>query len=153
MEHMNSLGNRSDRNISIKYRSCHPSYISRLDLNSCSSSSPGLSGVVSPFTKTDKLWFNAKTECENTEYEMYCAEQEYLDKHDNDKLRIKFTTSSPEAYYDAKLKVRDALNKCELIIPETEYDDMSKYYPENPNGPLKIQLGVRYEEMMKPVIL
>ena len=40
----NSLGNRSDRNISIKYRSCHPSYINRLDLNTCSSSSPGLSG-------------------------------------------------------------------------------------------------------------
>ena len=27
----NSLGSRSDRNISIKYRSCHPSYIGRLD--------------------------------------------------------------------------------------------------------------------------
>lgn len=40
----NSLGSRSDRNISIKYRSCHPSYLGKLDLNTCSSSSPGLSG-------------------------------------------------------------------------------------------------------------
>ena len=150
---MNSLGNRSDRNISIKYRSCHPSYIGRLDLNSCSSSSPGLSGVVSPFTKTDQLWFNAKTESENTEYNMYCAEQAYLDRVDNDKPRIKFDTSSPEAYYDAKLKIRNALDRCELILPDNEEDDPSNYYPENPNGVLKVRCGIRQEEMMKPVIL
>ena len=27
----NSLGSRSDRNISIKYRSCHPSYLGKID--------------------------------------------------------------------------------------------------------------------------
>lgn len=31
----NSLGNKNDNNISAKYRSIHPSYIGRIDLNVC----------------------------------------------------------------------------------------------------------------------
>ena len=150
MEHMNSLGNRSDRNISIKYRSCHPSYIGRLDLNSCSSSSPGLSGVVSCFAKTDNLWFNAAKESENTEYNMVKAVDEYFKP---DGLRIELDKSSPEAYYDAKLKLRDSLDNCSLILPLENKDDPSNYYPDNPHGDLKITFGAREESFMKPIIL
>ena len=53
---------RSERNISIKYRSCHPSYLGKLDLNTCSASSPGLNGCISPFAKTDRLWFDGDIE-------------------------------------------------------------------------------------------
>ena len=146
----NSLGNRSDRNISIKYRSCHPSYINRLDLNSCSSSSPGLSGVVCCFAKTENLWFNPKMESENTEYEMVKAVNDYF-KYDG--LNIHLDDSSPEAYYRAKLKLRDALDKCELINPVDQVDDSSNYYPDNPLGPLKIRFDEPEEQLMKPIIL
>jgi hypothetical protein len=146
----NSLGNRSDRNISIKYRSCHPSYIARLDLNSCSSSSPGLSGVVSCFAKTDNLWFNSKKESEDTEYEIVKATDEYFKPEG---LRIELDKSSPEAYYNAKLKLRESLNDCSLVLPLEDKDDQSNYYPDNPNGDLKIGFGVKEESFMKPIIL
>ena len=69
---------RSERNISIKYRSCHPSYLGKLDLNTCSASSPGLNGCISPFAKTDRLWFDRKKEPETQEYEIYKEKVKYI---------------------------------------------------------------------------
>ena len=146
----NSLGNRSDRNISIKFRSAHPSYVGRLDLNSCSSSSPGLSGVVCPFTKMDKLWFNSKKEPENTEYEIEKAISEHLEC---DGLKVEYDLSSPDAFYKAKMSAREALNGCEYIPPEEDEDDQSNFYPDNPDGPLRVQCGIKEETIMKPIIL
>ena len=57
-----SLGDRSSRNISLKYRGTHPSYIGKFDLNVCSSSSPGLSGCCTMFAKTYGLYFSDKNE-------------------------------------------------------------------------------------------
>ena len=106
----NSLGNRSDRNVSIKYRSCHPSMLGRLDLNMCSSSSPGLSGCISPFAKTDNLWFNSEKESENMEYDMVKTTDEYYDKHPTGELRVKIDTSTPERYYDSKYTLYEFRN-------------------------------------------
>ncbi len=155
MEHwLNSLGNRSDRNISIKYRSCHPSYIGKLDLNSCSSSSPGLSGVVSPFATTDELWFNSVKEAENTEYEIYKAQKEYFNKHNPEgHLQVTFDTSSPAAYYDAKMKTRKNLDGCVFHTMDSSTLDDSHFYPENPEGDLRINFDGSDEEFMKPIIL
>ena len=116
----NSLGSRSDRNVSIKYRSCHPSMLGRLDLNFCSSSSPGLSGAISPFAKTDNLWFNSEKESENMEYEMVKATEEYYDQHPTGELRVKIDTSSPEKYYDSKYKLYE--NRQTFIAHYTEPD-------------------------------
>ena len=107
---MNSLGNRSDRNVSIKYRSCHPSMLGRLDLNMCSSSSPGLSGCISPFAKTDNLWFNSEKESENMEYDMVKTTDEYYDKNPTGELRVKIDTSTPERYYDSKYTLYEFRN-------------------------------------------
>jgi hypothetical protein len=119
-------------------------------LNSCSSSSPGLSGVVSCFAKTDNLWFNSKKESEDTEYEIVKATDEYFKPEG---LRIELDKSSPEAYYNAKLKLRESLNDCSLVLPLEDKDDQSNYYPDNPNGDLKIGFGVKEESFMKPIIL
>ena len=151
MKHMNSLGNRSDRNISIKYRSAHPSYVGRLDLNSCSSSSPGLSGVVCPFTTTNKLWFNDNNEAETVEYEMVKAQDEYFTKDDN--LHIKYDLSSPTNYYKSLMSVRDYLSGCELINPLEGEENLADFYPINPNGPLLVRCGFKEDTMMKPIVL
>lgn len=122
---MNSLGSRSDRNISIKYRSCHPSYIERLDLNTCSSSSPGLTGCVTPFAKTDHLWFNGDKEAETMEYEIAKATKEYFNEHNSDgKLRIQFDTSSSDKYYDTLMKIKDNIHNCKYEGTEREPDGM-----------------------------
>ena len=58
----NSLGGKNDKNIAIKYRNAYPSYIGKIDINVCGTSDPGSSGIITPFAKTEKLFFNADAE-------------------------------------------------------------------------------------------
>ena len=55
-----SLGEGSKKTVSSIYRSIHISHIGRLSLSSCSASDPGMSGVISPFIRTDGLYFNTE---------------------------------------------------------------------------------------------
>ena len=125
---MNSLGARSDRNISIKYRSCHPSFLGRLDLNTCSSSSPGLSGCVSPFAKTDKLWFNAEKEAENMEYDIYKASMDYANEHSDGECHIGINYETPEEYFQSKYNVYSNYRNFHVEFANQEIDDT---IPEN----------------------
>lgn len=61
----NSLGGKSDNTISMKYRGIHPSYLGRLDINVCGTSDPGSSGIITPFCKTDGLYFDGSFEPED----------------------------------------------------------------------------------------
>ena len=51
-------------------------------------------------------------ESEDMDYNIYKAQKEYFKP---DGLRIDFTTESPEAYYDAKMHIRDFANS--FMIP------------------------------------
>lgn len=108
---------------------------------------------ISPFAKTDELWFDSKKESENTEYEIYKASKEYFSKTNKDTQTVYFGTDTPEGYYKAKLNVRNSLNGIKVSFPDDYENDMSNYYPENPKGSLKIKCGANDEEFMKPVIL
>ena len=55
-----SLGEGSKKTVSSIYRSIHISHIGRLSLSSCSASDPGMSGVISPFIRTEGLYFNTE---------------------------------------------------------------------------------------------
>ncbi len=57
-----SLGENGSGSINIKYRGIHHSHIARLDLNTCSSSDPGLTGIITPFVKTYDLFFDPEEE-------------------------------------------------------------------------------------------
>ena len=118
----NSLGSRSDRNISIKYRACHPSYIGRLDLCTCSASSPGLSGAISPFAKTEKLWFNAENEPENKDFEIYKQICEYNDEKykDSNIYRVEYRHDDPKAYYEGRYNTEQLRDSARVI---TKYSD------------------------------
>jgi len=52
-----SIGEGSRKTVSIYYRGIHPSHLGRLSLNSCSAGDPGMSGVLSPFIKTDDFYY------------------------------------------------------------------------------------------------
>lgn len=62
----NALGAKNDKNISVKYRGLHPSYLGRIDINVCGSSDPGATGVLTPFVKTDGLYFDSSYEKEDS---------------------------------------------------------------------------------------
>lgn len=57
-----SLGEGGSGSISIRYRGIHPSHVGRLDLNTCSSSDPGLTGIISPFVETYDMFFDPEDE-------------------------------------------------------------------------------------------
>ena len=57
-----SIGEGSNKKISVMYRGIYPSHLGRLSLNSCSASDPGMSGVISPFIKTNKFYYNTTSE-------------------------------------------------------------------------------------------
>lgn len=105
-----SLGEKSSRNISLKYRGSHPSYIGKLDLNLCSSSNPGLSGACTPFAKTYGLYFSDAKEPELQEYEIMKDVEDMYEAKGYDVVRT--TNKGPDEYYKVQ---NDARNKMKTI--------------------------------------
>ena len=52
-----SIGGGSSKTVSVSYRGIHISHLGRLSLNSCSSSDPGMTGLFSPFIKTNGFYY------------------------------------------------------------------------------------------------
>lgn len=53
-----SIGEGSKKTVSTAYRGIHISHLGRTSLNSLSAGDPGMSGTLSPFIKTDKLYYD-----------------------------------------------------------------------------------------------
>lgn len=53
-----ALGEGSKKTVSIYYRGIHPSHLGRISLNSCSNSDPGMTGLLSPFIKTNGFYYS-----------------------------------------------------------------------------------------------
>lgn len=66
----NSIGNKNSRMISAKYKIQHPSYIGVIDVNVCGTSDPGSSGMITPFAKTDGLFFDGSNEPEDGVFDL-----------------------------------------------------------------------------------
>jgi hypothetical protein len=127
----NSLGNKNDNNISIKYRGIYPSYIGRIDINVCGNSDPGTSGIITPFCKTDGLYFDDAGEPEEFKFnfERDIIEQE---KKKGDKLFIDLGYENISDYFKAKEGFREINSGIE--IKEIEREDLNKYF-------IKINIG------------
>lgn len=98
----NSLGSKSDRNINVKFRGVHPSYLGNLDINVYSSSSPGLNGSCTPFVNVVDLYFDPNSEPQAQEFEI----MEELSKENAKKgiLTVKIG-KNPIEYYEARLEM------------------------------------------------
>ena len=98
----NSLGSKSDRNINVKFRGVHPSYLGNLDINVYSSSSPGLSGSCTPFAKVDGLYFDNNPEPQNQEYDI----MKELSEQDKRRRFLSIEIgNNPVEYYEARMKM------------------------------------------------
>ena len=98
----NSLGSKSDRNINVKFRGVHPSYLGNLDINVYSSSSPGLSGSCTPFAKVHKLYFDDAPEPQDQEYEIMKELAEEDAKQGILSIEI---GNNPVEYYEARMEM------------------------------------------------
>ena len=65
-----SLGGNNSNNIGIKYRDLHPSMLGNLDILVCGNSDPGTSGIISPFSKIDGLYFDSSDEPDSVYFDL-----------------------------------------------------------------------------------
>lgn len=77
----NSLGGNNSKNMSVRYRGIHPSYLGNIDINVCGTSDPGSSGVLTPFVKTNGLFFDDTPEAQDGTFEL---EQEVRKRFSDD---------------------------------------------------------------------
>lgn len=74
-------GKKSERKLTARDRGVPVTSIGKIDPDVCSSSSPGLGGMVTPFVKTyDGLFFNPEPEVQDSVFEMIQDSMKYLDK-------------------------------------------------------------------------
>lgn len=116
----NSLGNNNDNSISTKYRGLDPSYLGRLDINVCGTSDPGTSAILTPFCKTDGLYFDGSNEPESFKFNF---DKDVTDYFSNDKfITVKPGFKSIKDYYDFNLECIEK-NK-EIVLNHKDRKEM-----------------------------
>ena len=74
-----SVGGNNTNNIAITQRGIYPSFLGYIDIIVSGNSYPGLSGVLSPYTKLNSLYFNDDKEPDNFRYDFMKQIQEILE--------------------------------------------------------------------------
>lgn len=75
----NAIGKNSERKVTARDRGVPISSIGKIDPDVCSSSSPGLGGLISPFAKTYGLHFSDEMESQDGAFELIKAAEKYID--------------------------------------------------------------------------
>jgi hypothetical protein len=124
----NALGGKNDNNISTKYRGLHPSYIGIIDINVCGTSDPGSSGVITPFAKTDGLYFDESYEPEDNIYEMEREAMNHYVKSTDDKMVIDVFSKCENItdLFNMESQMKNVMSGMKLI--EYEKEDADKMY-------------------------
>lgn len=107
-----SLGNKNDNKIPTTHRGVHPSFIGRLDLNVCGSSDPGSSGIITPFCKTDGLFFSEKHEPEEFINEFKLDINNY--NRSNKKSFVTFNCKDLEDYKNVISELDENIKNCSV---------------------------------------
>jgi hypothetical protein len=119
----NSLGNKNENNIPMKYRGIHPSYLGRLDINVCGTSDPGSSGIITPFCKTEGLYFDGAHEPEDGIFDF---QKEMSKKHKEQNKDILYVDpfekcETIQELFDQERNLREVVRMSS--IKRTEYDN------------------------------
>ena len=94
-----SLGNKNSNSISARYRGLHHSYLGHIDLTVCGNSDPGTSGVLSPYSEMDGLYFDGSPEPDDFMWVFHKAVNEVAKNRGIQMITIDFDTK--EDYYNA----------------------------------------------------
>ena len=114
-----SIGSKNARSMSVKYRSPHASHIGRLDLNVRGTSDPGSSGMLTPFIKTDGLYFEEGMEFEDGIFDLEKELYEYNDRLDDTrKLVLDYMNDcyTPEQLLERKQAIADINNSIKMTV-------------------------------------
>lgn len=77
-----SVGGKNSNNIAITQRGIYPSFLGYIDVIVSGNSDPGTSGVLSPFTKLDGMYFNKEREPDEFRAEFMKDVEKALDDED-----------------------------------------------------------------------
>ena len=136
----NSLGEKSSKMISQKYRNIHPSFMGRIDINVSSNSDVGMSGAFTPFVKLyDRFYFTPEREPDHEMYNLRQAQKEHYSeigfdkmlKHDED---VHFDTYEEYLEFLRHKKRPERLEPEKIQIIEKITDP---FVPVVPNAPIK----------------
>lgn len=114
-----AMGETSSNSINDKYRGLHLSYIGRLDLNSSSSSDPGLSGSLTPFVKLYGQFFSEGKEPETWDKNFKRMWKNYFNKDDFKIYKINHFYKEEKKSY----KLLKRINDISKFIEEDPYTD------------------------------
>ena len=133
---MNALGNNDARRIPIRQRSLHPSMLGWLDVASSSSSDPGQSGDLSPYSEMHSMYFDDSL----YENEMHFKIAKYLDENPledgSEEIVIKCDTeeqynSTLDALFKAaegRIKISGTSNNpMEIVVARDPREDYRKF--------------------------
>lgn len=114
----NSLGNKNENSISIRYRGIDPSFIGKIDINVCGNSDPGRSGLLTPFCKTNNLFFN-------DEYEPQSAYDEYIDDLYSNVLNKEYAITVSADNEEDRVEAYDKIIECSSRIYLQDVDELN----------------------------
>lgn len=111
-------GGRANSDIPLDKRWLHPSAVGLIDLTVCSSSDPGRSGVISPFSNLSSLYFSEELEPDDVMYNLNNKIDDILEKEDE--IVIKLNCKDKMEFYDVLSKIDDVKNKCNVYVTSTD---------------------------------
>ena len=122
-----SLGEKNSRSINIKYKAIHPSQIGKIDVNTTSTSSPGIVGQIVPFIKMDGLYFDGSMEDQSWDYRFYKIKKEIKDNKGYHPF-MEFNIETEEEYNkmieladELKNKFTVKVKKNKMIVSDKKY--------------------------------
>lgn len=86
---------------------------------------PGTSGIITPFCKTDGLFFDDSYEPEEFKFQFEKDVNDYRKKNSNN-LFIDIDCDNITDYFKQQEKFREVINKME--IKEIEHENLDRYY-------------------------
>ena len=114
----NSQGNSSGKTIATCQRGIDPSFVGRIDLNVVGNSSPGETGVLTPFIKTYGLNISDKKEPEDGQYKLFKIIEEAV-KNEYEYIEH-FGIENYDDYYKMVNKLYETTSGCSIITSKKE---------------------------------
>ena len=126
-------GGKNSNNIGIKYRDIHPSYLGYIDCLVCGNSDPGTSGLLSPFSDIEGLYFDNSDEPDDFVIQLNNDLERIFEKKGITFLRIEFenkddyfnTLTALRKYADDNIKLYGTSREghYDIVMSEETSDD------------------------------
>lgn len=106
-----------------RYRGLHHSFIGHIDLTVCGNSDPGTSGLLTPYSKMDGLYFDDSMEPDDSIFAFKRSIEKIAEQKNVDFIKINFETK--EDYYEAMNLLRSFNNEQIHVHSTSREDDLS----------------------------